>query len=76
MTIYLKIPPPLTPKPLPPVGTLRDLAEAILWSFQQWTPEQQAEFRAETMRRVRADLARLKWDEEHPDRPYEDERKN
>ena len=65
-----------TPKPMPKTGSLQDLAEGLVWAFQQWTPEQQQTFRDETMRSIRAKRSSQIWEEENPMRPYARELKN
>jgi hypothetical protein len=68
-----------TPKPLPKTGSLQELAEGLIWSFQQWTPPEREGFRreiAEDMQRTYRELAATVWEEENLDRGYEKELKN
>ena len=75
MTFEPRPPRAVTPKPLPKTGTLQDLLEGFVWAFQQWTPEQQEEFRRESMKETYAYLSRAQWEKDNPTRPYEKESK-
>jgi hypothetical protein len=65
-----------TPKPLPKTGDLQDLMEGFVWAFQQWTPEQQEEFRRQSMRDTYAYLSKMQWEKEYPTRSYDSEFRN
>ena len=67
---------PLVPKPMPKVGSLRDLAEGILWAFNRLPAEEQERFRRESMRKTYHDLSARAWEAEHKTRPYDLERLN
>jgi len=64
-----------TPKPLPKTGTLQELLEGFVLVFRRWTPEQQEEFRRESMKETYAYLSRVEWEKDNPLRPYEKELK-
>jgi hypothetical protein len=57
----------------PATGTLHEAMEWIVESFNTWTPAQQEEFRRESMRDTCACLSKMRWEKQHPDRPYEEE---
>jgi hypothetical protein len=57
----------------PATGTLQELCEWIVESFNTWTPAQQEEFRRQSMQDTYASLSKTQWEKQHPDRPYEEE---
>lgn len=58
------------------IGSIEEAGEFLIQSIQRLTPEEQEEFRRETMRRVRHELAKTAWEKDNAGRPYDSEFRN